>query len=65
MNVYGFAKYHAQRRVTERNYMPHELDMEREEFLRGVVVDHIAGVVAEDLIERTQEATASDYWSLQ
>lgn len=44
---------------------PHELEQQREDFLRGVVVDHIDGVVAQDLIERTHEATASDYWSLQ
>lgn len=65
MNVFGFGKYQTQRRATERTYAPHELDDEREDFLRGVVVDHIDGVVAQDLIERTHEATASDYWSLQ
>jgi hypothetical protein len=46
-------------------FLPHEEAEMRDTDLAGLIVDHIDGVVAQDLIERTQEATASDYWSLQ
>lgn len=60
MTVYGFAKYHAQRRATERTYAPHEMDQMREEFERGVVVDHLDGVVGEAEIEKAEQQCLAD-----
>lgn len=45
-------------------FLPHEEAEMREEALKGLIVDHIDGVVAEDLIERTQDLVDSDFWEI-
>jgi hypothetical protein len=65
MSVHSINKRRQQRQKT---MTPHELEEAKQAFLRGVVVDHLDGVVGQDVIERiAAEEYAADgtQWGIQ